>query len=98
MFQTKLANKSFYTDNIGEIRLRLAKLQELDAKAQKTRAKELKKSLDKYVNIDRMLHHQRLPFVPKVIWTEIISWHHNNLLVENFDINKTKKLIGRKYY
>ena len=33
MFQTKLANKSFYTANIGEIRLGLAKLQELDAKA-----------------------------------------------------------------
>ena len=32
MFQTKLADKNFYTANISEIRLKLAKLQELDKK------------------------------------------------------------------
>ena len=30
--------------------------------------------------------------------TELISQYHNNLLTGNFDINKTRELIGRKYY
>lgn len=29
---------------------------------------------------------------------ELISWHHNNLLVGYFGINKIIELIGQKYY
>ena len=36
--------------------------------------------------------------MPKIIRTELISWHHNNQLVGHFGINKTRELIGRKYY
>ena len=57
MFQTKLAKKSVYTASIREIRLKLANLQESDAKAQKIRIEELKKGLDKYVDVNRVLCH-----------------------------------------
>ena len=55
------------------MRLRLAKLQESDAEAQKIRAKELKKGLDKYVDVDGVLHYQELPFLSEIIWTKLID-------------------------
>ena len=45
-----------------------------------------------------MLHYQRLPFVPEIIRTKLISRHHDNPLAGHFSINKTRELIGRKYY
>ncbi len=45
-----------------------------------------------------MLHYQDLPYVPKVICLELISRHHDNLLVSDFGIEKTCELIARKYY
>ena len=53
--------------SIKEMRLRLARLQESDAEAQKIQVKELKVGLGKYVDINRVLHHQKLPFVPGII-------------------------------
>ena len=78
------------------MRLRLAKLQKSDDEAQNLRAtKELQKG---WTDIDRVLHHQGLPFIPKIIQTELISRHHNNQLAGHFGINKTRELIGWKYY
>ena len=76
------------------MRLRLVKLQKSDKKAWKIKAK----SLNGYEKLDGVLHHQRLPFVPEVIWIEIISRHYNNPLARYFGIDKTKVLVGRKYY
>ena len=45
-----------------------------------------------------MLHHQGLPFVPEIIRTELISRHHDDPLAGHFGIDKTRELIGRKYY
>ena len=67
MFQTKLANKSFYMANIRIISLKLAELQESNAETQKIRIKELKQGLGKYINIDRVLHYQALLFIPEII-------------------------------
>ena len=53
---------------------------------------------DAYEEIDGVLHHQRLPFVPKAIRIELISQHHDDPLAGHFGIDKTKELIGRKYY
>ena len=78
------------------MRLRLAKLQKLDKKAQKLRA--IEKLQEGWIDINRVLHHQKLPFVLEIIQTELISRHHNDLLAEHFGINKTRELIGRKYY
>ena len=44
------------------------------------------------------MHHQGLSFVSEVIWTELISRHHDDPLAGHFGIDKTKDLIGRKYY
>ena len=59
---------------------------------------EFKKSLNKYIDIDGMLHYYKLLFIPEIIWTKLISRNHNNSPVDFFDINKTKKLIGQKYF
>ena len=93
-FRTKLADKNPYTANIGGMRLRLAELQESDEEAQQIRAE----GLDGYEDVDGVLHHQGLPFVPEVIRTELISWHHDDPLAGHFGIDKTRELIGRKYY
>ena len=45
-----------------------------------------------------MLHHQGLPFVPEAILIELISQHHKDPFASHFGINKTKELIGWKYY
>ena len=79
---------------IGKMSLRLAELQESNKKAQKIRSK----SLNKYKNVNRVLHHLELPFVPKIIQTEFISRKYNDSLIGHFDIDKTKEFIGRKYY
>ena len=57
MFRTELATEEPYKASIGRMRLRLAELQESDAKAQKIRAEERKEGLSKYVDIDKVLHH-----------------------------------------
>ena len=45
-----------------------------------------------------MLYHQELPFVPEIIWIELISQYYDNPLAEYFSIDKTRELIGQKYY
>ncbi len=40
-------------------------------------------------DVDGMLHHQRLPYVPEVIRTELINRHHDNPLAGHFAIDKT---------
>ena len=77
------------------MRLRLSELQESDDKAWKTKVKGLK---DANKEVDGVLHHQGLLFVPEAIQTELISWHHDDPLAEHFGIDKTKELIGQKYY
>ena len=44
------------------------------------------------------MHHQGLPFVPEAIRTELISRHHDDPLARHFGIDKTKDLVGQKYY
>ena len=65
MFQIELANKKFYKANIDKIKLRLAKLQELDEETQKFRAMtELKKG---WKDVDGVVHYQRLQFISEII-------------------------------
>ena len=76
------------------MRLRLQELQETDSKAQELRQQKA----DGYEEIDDILHHQGLPFVPEAIQTELISRHHDNPLAGHFGIEKTCKLLAQKYY
>ena len=92
-FQTKLADENPYKASIGGIKLRLAELQESNKKVQKLRATE--ELQEGWEDIDRVLHHQGLPFVSEIIWIELISQYYNNLLVRHFDIDKIRELLGR---
>ena len=94
-FWTKLTDESSYKTSIGSMRLRLSELQELDDKARNIRVKGLK---DAYEEVDRVLHYQRLLFILEAIQTKLISRHHNDPLARDFDIDKTRELIDRKYY
>ena len=48
--------------------------------------------------VEGVLHYQDLPYLPEIIKTEIISKHHDNLLVDHFGIKKTWGLVAQKYY
>ena len=91
-----LADENFYKASIGSMRLRLPELQKSDPEVQELKSKE--QLPDSWEDIDRVLHHQRLPFISQVIWTELISWYYDDFLAGHFGINKTKDLVGRKYY
>ena len=45
-----------------------------------------------------MLQFERLLYVPEIIRFKVISHHHNDLLAEHLGIDKTRELVGRKYY
>ena len=45
-----------------------------------------------------MLQYQNLPYIPKIIYFELISCHQNDLLARYFEIDKIQKLIAKKYY
>ena len=77
------------------MRLKLQELQSEDEQAQKLRTEQPVKD---WQNIEGVLHHQSLLYVPKIIWTELISRHHNNLLSDHFGIEKTQELVVQKYY
>ena len=78
------------------MRLRLSELQELDQEAQEL--KSMEQLPDSWEDINGILHNQGLPFVPEVIRIELISRHHDGHLAGHFGIDKTKNLVGRKYY
>ena len=72
------------------MRLRLYELQGEDSHTQKMRAEKPKGWEDTGV-----LHHQGLPYVPEIIRTKLINRY---LTISHFGINRTRKLIARKYY
>ena len=75
--------------------MRLLELQDNDKEAMKLRSKEL---LEGWENIEQILHYQGLPYVLKVIRSELINKHHDYPLTGHFGIEKTCKLVARKYY
>ena len=76
--------------------LRLPELQESDDEVRRMRA--IGELQDGYKEVDGVLQHQGLPFVPEIIWTKLISRHHDDPLAGHFGIDKTRELVGRKYY
>ena len=77
------------------MRLRLQKLQSKDKQARKLRVEQPVKD---WQDIKGVLHHQGLPYILEIIWTELIRRHHDNLLAGHFGIMKTQELVARKYY
>ena len=95
MFRTELIDEAPYKVSIGGLHLRLQELQESDSRAQEIREEELREGWE---DIDGVLHHQGLQYVPKIIRSELISWHHDDPLAGHFGIDKTRELIAWKYY
>ena len=89
----ELASENPYTASIGRMRLRLQELQAKEEQARKTRAE----NSEGWDNIDGVLHHQGLLYVPEIIRTEFISRHHDDPLAGHFDIEKTHELIAQTY-
>ncbi len=75
--------------------MRLLELQKDDKEAMKLRLDGL---LEGWEDIEQVLHYQGLPYVPKVICSKLINRHHDDPLAGHFGIEKTRKLIARKYY
>ena len=77
------------------MRLRLPDLHCNDDQARKLRAAKL---LERWENIEGMLQYRGFSYFPKIIWLELISRHHDDFLAGHFELDKTRKLIARKYY
>ncbi len=93
---SELADKGPSTISIEGIKMRLPELQDDDTKAKKLRLEQV--LLKGWEDIEQVLYYQGLPYIPKVIYLELISRHHDNPLVSHFGIEKTQELIARKYY
>ena len=74
------------------MRLKLQKLQETNFEAQELRCKK------GYKEVERVLYHQGLPFVPKPSQTKLICRHHDDPLAGHFGIKKTCELLAQKYF
>ncbi len=94
--RSELADEGPFTISNGGMRTRLPELQDDDKEAKKPRSKQVLP--EGWEDIEQVFHYQGLSYVPKVIRSELINRHHNNPLADHFDIEKTLKLIARKYY
>ena len=85
-----------YIVSIGGMRLRLSKLQKNDNKSKLFRSTaDLPKN---WKVVEGVLHYQGLLYIPIITHSKVISCHYNDFLAGHFDIDKTKELVGRKYY
>ncbi len=75
--------------------MRLPDLQDDDKEAMKLKSEGLPEGWE---DIKQVFHYQGLPYVPKVIRSELISRQHDDPLAGHFGIEITRKLIARKYY
>ena len=75
--------------------LQLCELQDNDEEAKILRAGSLSEGWEE---VERVLQYQGLPYIPEIIQSEVISRHHNDPLAGHFGIDKTRELVGRKYY
>ena len=91
----EIALDSLYA-NIKGIRLRLSKLQDNNKEAKFLRG--FAGLPENWEDVKGVLQYQKLLYVPEIIYFKVISHYHNDLLIRYFGINKTRELVGRKYY
>ena len=91
----EIALDSSYT-NVGGMRLCLPELQKNDEEAKVFR--DSAGLLEDWEDVEGMLQYRGFPYIPEIIRSKVISYHPNDPLVGHFGIDKTKKLVGRKYY
>ena len=75
--------------------MRFPKLQNDDKEVKKLWSERL---LEGWKDIEEMLYYQGLLYILKVICSELISKHHDNLFTSHFGIKKAQKLIAKNYY
>ena len=85
-----------YITNIGGMRLQLSELQEDNKEARLLRGSA--GLPEDWKDVKGVLQYQRLPYILVIIRSEVISRHHNNPLAGHLGIDKTRELVGRKYY
>ena len=85
-----------YIANIGGMRLRLSKLQE--KVEEKKRLRGFEDLLENWEDVEGVLQYRGLLYVPEIICSKVISCHHNDPLAGHFGIDKTRELVGQKYY
>ena len=77
------------------MRLRLPELQDEDKEAKVLRVEDLPEGWEK---VEGVFQYQGLPYIPEIICFKVISCHHDDFYAGHFGIDKTKELVGRKYY
>ena len=77
------------------MKLRLPDLQSDNNQARKLQAAERPK---RWEDIEEVLQYGGFSYILEIIWLELINWHHDNPLAGHFGIDKTQKVIARKYY
>lgn len=82
-----MSNKGPYKANIGGMRLKFKELQQENFKAQEIRVTEQLK--EDWEDINGVLYHQDLLYIPKIICSKLISGDHNDPLAGHFGIDKT---------
>ena len=91
-----MPSKKLYKISIDGMRLRLTEVNANNQQAKEIKAETtIKKDKD---DVDKVLHFQGLLYIPEIIYIELISQYHNNLLVAHFEIEKTRELVTEKYY
>ena len=78
------------------MRLQLPKLQNNDEETKGFR--DSAGLSENWKDIERVLQYRGLPYISRVIRFEVISRHHNDPIARHFGIDKTRELIGPKYY
>lgn len=73
----------------------LPELQDNNKEVKKLGAEEIPETWE---DVEEVLHHQELPYVPEIICSELISHYHDGSLAGQFGMDKTRELIARKYY
>ncbi len=73
--------------------MRLLKLYDDDKKAMKLRSKRLPEGWE---DIEQVFHYQGLPYVLKVIRSELISKYHNELSCKSFWYRKDSQVDSQK--
>ncbi len=94
--QSKFTDKGLYTVSIGDMGMSVPELQDDDKKAKKLRSEQV--VLEGWEDIEQVLHYHGLLYVPKVIRSELISRYHDDSLAGHHSIEKTCKLLVRKYF
>ena len=78
------------------MRLQLFELQDNDEEAKLLRGSA--GLPEDWKDVEEVFQYRRLPYVPEIVCSEVISYHHNNPLAGHFGIDETRELVGWKYY